>query len=110
MTKTNKTITEVIVENRIAGKTIKAVGNFFFEGKQGKAVIFKTPKGDFLSPKAVENLIKTVEKRTEARIELVANKFVGDYVEKYQGCGMADSMLAITEMLEAITNKDNDND
>jgi hypothetical protein len=38
-----------------------------------------------------------VEERDKAR------RFVEDYKEKYRGCGMADSMLALDELLEAIT-------
>lgn len=40
---------------RSFGKNTKLLVDFFTEGKKGKAVVFATPEGNFLSPKAVEN-------------------------------------------------------
>lgn len=50
------------------GKNTIALANFFHEGKKGKAVVFATPDGDFLSPKAVENRLAAERFRIESLI------------------------------------------
>lgn len=50
---------------REMGKNSKMLLNFFFEGKKGNAVVFTTPKGNFLSPKAVENLLASEKEKWE---------------------------------------------
>lgn len=46
--------------------------NFYAEGKKGKSIILKTPEGDFLSPKAVDNA------KTEAYEEGVSDALHGN--------------------------------
>lgn len=54
---------------RSAGRITQAIQLFFLEGKQGKAVSYATPKGNFLSPKAVEDALKAKER--EVLTELI---------------------------------------
>lgn len=49
--------------SRVAGKSLKAYIDFFENGKKGKAIIYATPNGNFLSPKAAENLVKFTEQK-----------------------------------------------
>lgn len=52
---------------RAFGKTIKLIQEFFERGRQGESVMYGTPEGNFLSPKAVENLLLS-EKQRVARM------------------------------------------
>ena len=44
-----------------------------------------------------------IEQIREEAVREKAYQFVRDYKEKYKGCGMADSMLALDELLQALT-------
>lgn len=52
-------------------------------------------RGLELGQQQVEEAVSEVKDR--------AYKFVAEYKEKYAGCGMADSMLALDELLQALT-------
>ncbi len=54
---------ELDINARIMGKNIKAITDFIYEGKRGKAVVYATQEGNFLSPKAVENLLTSHESK-----------------------------------------------
>jgi len=71
MTKQPNKSTESVVEikePRVFGKTSKALSMFWAEGKLGKAVVFATPQGNFLSPKAVENVIQQSKEEERERM------------------------------------------
>lgn len=54
---------------RQLGKNTKALLEFFFEGKKGKSIVFATPEGNFLSPKAVEQALKSQSEELIKRLE-----------------------------------------
>lgn len=47
-----------ITSPRIYEKTSRALLEFLEAGKQGKAVVYATETGNFLSPKAIQNFIR----------------------------------------------------
>lgn len=51
----------------------------------------------------IQEHIQAAEKRGREEAVTKARNFVEGYKEKYRGCGMADSFLALDEMLEALT-------
>ena len=51
------------------GKTYLILNKFIEEGKKGKSVIYATPEGNFLSPKAVENIRQEERGRAQKIIE-----------------------------------------
>lgn len=53
---------------RAFGKNTKLLVDFFTEGKKGKSVVFATPEGNFLSPKAVESLLLQKEMDERKRV------------------------------------------
>lgn len=55
--------------SRMLGKSVASYIQFFEEGKKGKAVIYATPEGNFLSPKAVENTIQSQREEEVKAIE-----------------------------------------
>jgi len=60
---------KIIFKPRIYGDTIKLLMEFLILGKEGKSIIFATPKGNFLSPKAVEQALKEQKKEIIKQIE-----------------------------------------
>ncbi len=63
---------ELVIRPRRMGDNLIAISTFFQEGKKGKAVIFSTPEGNFLSPKAVENLLESIKKQIEEDCKLIS--------------------------------------
>lgn len=70
-----------------------AIGTHLFSAIEAKAMF----------EYALSDTITTLLADCEARVKGEAYKFVADYKNKYRGCGMADSMLALDELLEALT-------
>lgn len=54
---------------RAFGANTKLLVDFYAEGRKGKSIIFASPEGNFLSPKAVEQAIQSA--RTELIKELM---------------------------------------
>lgn len=93
---------ETMIHPRNFGDTTKALVEFYVAGKQGKSIIYKTPEGDFYSPKAFEQTlaIKEQEMKVEfveelaeisARIESkydytmpMINLCINDLIQKYE--------------------------
>lgn len=58
--------TERIGGARAMGRTNKQLLEFLYEGMKGKSIVYATTKGNFLSPKAVENALTQQKEMTRA--------------------------------------------
>jgi hypothetical protein len=82
-------IDELLENPRIYGKSIKSYIEFFELGKKGKAIIYATPQGNFVTPKQLQNeldqayqqgakdKVEEVREIIDENIETV-NEFTGD--------------------------------
>lgn len=66
--------------------------------------VYGEPMFDLSPDKVRAFLIQSLLSRDE-EIAKMCEEYVNDYCEKYKGCGMADSMLAIREFRDTIINK-----
>lgn len=68
---------------RPQGKRIESLLAFLEEGMKGKAVVYVTSEGNFLSPKAVENALS--QQRQELKEEVEKMKAFTDYPDTDEG-------------------------
>lgn len=54
----NNSNSHIFPNSMAFGKTNAALLEFFYRGKKGESIVYATPEGNFLSPKAAENAIK----------------------------------------------------
>lgn len=74
---------EVIAFNpRQPSKNIESYLHFFDQGKKGVSIVYMTPKGNFLTPKAVENLLREVVSAIVVRQTSVMTTEGEKYVNK----------------------------
>lgn len=94
---------EEIKSPREFGKMSKALLEFFAMGKAGKSAVFATPEGNFLSPKAVENLLtstrKEVVEEIRAQIWTEEDESVSGDLLKFKGKKMnEDNILKVIQI------------
>lgn len=82
---------EIVLNYRPQRNNLESIKVFFEEGKKGKAIIFATPEGNFLSPKAVKNLLSSQARELKERMKEKDHAFVlmyqclEDVVSQYGG-------------------------
>lgn len=87
-------------ENKVSGKTITSLLFFYTEGRKGKSIVFATPEGAFLSPKAVKQRTLTVKKQALEEVEKIMRDTLSADVPKYHK--EVDEMYEKLEKLKGI--------
>lgn len=65
---------QILEMSRPHGKTNFALQTFLSEGMKGKSVVYATPEGNFLSPKAVAQAVQeALAKQKEELVERLSN-------------------------------------
>ena len=50
----------------------------------------------------ISQLLQETEDRVRREVIEEVNKYICNYKEKYRGCGMADSMLALDDLIQSL--------